>query len=143
MSSRINPKIVRNLRINHWQTRFGRLKRCQEPFWNFWQDFRTMLVSFWLLSDNIGLPGAEMQRRIDAELRAFAPYLLPDSALSFESSNERRRLDRSARECRLTESKGHTCFMAFDRLIGGIRTQQSRRWNGEVPHKLMDIAGEC
>ena len=80
------------------------LKRCQEPFLHFWQDFRTMLVSFWLLSDNIGLPGAEMQGRIGAELRSFAPHLLSDSALGFESSNERRRLDRSAREFRLTES---------------------------------------
>jgi hypothetical protein len=58
---------------------------CQESFQNFWLHFSTLLVSFWLLFDNIGLPSAETPRPIGAELRSFASHPLPDSALSLES----------------------------------------------------------
>ena len=66
-----------------WERQKGVIetKRCQEPFLQFWQYFHTLLMSFWLLSDNQGRPSAETSRPRGAELVSFAPHRLPDAYL--------------------------------------------------------------
>jgi hypothetical protein len=77
-----------------------------------------------------------MPRRTGAELCSFASLRLPDSALRFESINEQRRRDRSAREFPARQQQRTVIRWHSPRTLPkSFRSIQSRHWNGEVPPK--------
>jgi hypothetical protein len=66
------------------------LKRCQEPFGNFWQCFHTLLMSFGSSSTTEDFVA---QRSKDAQPQSWHPSRPTVFALRFETSNEQCRLD--------------------------------------------------
>ncbi|MFN7892964.1 MAG: hypothetical protein ACK5OC_21895 [Pirellula sp.] len=68
LSKNPNPSVTRIRSIfgehSFQECTYENTQMCQEPFVDFWQQFCNFLVSFWLFSDEQGLRGAEMQKRI-------------------------------------------------------------------------------
>ncbi len=71
-------------------TKLSLLKRCQEPFLDFWQHFRTLLMSFGSSSTTEDFVA---QRSKDSQPQSWHPSRPTVSALRFETSNEQRRLN--------------------------------------------------